>query len=103
MGDLTVPHFYLNVMDMSIEEITGEEFYSLPVPRRGSRTPRLSPESKAVVDLGEGHGLKFPCRWSHSKKSSCSGASIMYAVARRYGFRVQTRCIEGFLYIFRGR
>ena len=58
-------------------------------------------ESRAVSDLKEGTGIKFPCRWNHQRNGNCSGAVTIRAATKRYGQTTRIKCKDGNLYAWR--
>ena len=83
-------------MGITITPISKEEFLS----HRKGRPPMA--ETKAVVDLEQGTGIKFPCRWNHHHdRGLCYGASTIRAATRRHGQTVKFTCKGGTLYAWR--
>ena len=83
---------------MQIIRITEDEFRGLS-PLMG---PHLCAEAQAVLSLEPGTGLKVPCRWRHRGGGrNCGGLSVLGGAAHRHGFRVECRCTDGWLYVFR--
>ena len=75
---------------MAITPITKEEF--------------PGGESKAVLDLEEETGIKFPCRWKHSNKpNQCSGVGAMRNRTRKQGQPTTLRCKDGTVYAWRAK
>ena len=59
-------------------------------------------ESRAVSDLKEGTGIKFPCRWKHHcKTNQCYGASNLRAKTRGMGHITNFTCKDGTVYAWR--
>lgn len=85
---------------MSIEALSREEWAAVVATRRFGRRP-LNPETRALIDLPIGSGLKFPCRWNHDGKGQCSGAATLFHTAHRMGFKVRTHCRDGTLYVWK--
>lgn len=67
----------------------------------GRHVPRHSEESSAIRALAVGEGFKVPCHWRHNSTGSCGGVSIAHSVAKKHSMKVQTRCKDGVLYVFR--
>jgi hypothetical protein len=84
--------------EIEIMPITEEEFTSHEWRRRKRRS--TSPEARAIVALEKETGIKFPCRWNHSREG-CAGAAILRAVTRRYGQTARFRCAESTMYVWR--
>ena len=83
---------------MEVTPISHEEFSGLSSWRTGRR---LMAESQAVVGLEAGTGVKFTCRWNHSKKGACTGVTTLRGTAKRYGQTTSFRCYQGTLYAWR--
>ena len=84
--------------EIEIMPITEEEFTSHEWRRRKGKL--LAPEARAIVALEKETGIKFPCRWNHSREG-CAGTAILRAVARRYGQTARFRCEESTMYVWR--
>jgi hypothetical protein len=85
--------------DVEIKAISKSEFMSQASNKRGAK---LQPESKAVIELKKGTGIKFPCRWKHrGKHGTCFGSASLRAAAKRYGQTTNFRCKEGTVYVWR--
>ena len=84
-------------MGITITPISQEEFVS-HAWRKGRP---LMAESQAAVDLEQGTGIKFPCRWSHRENGGCMGAAAIRAATKRSGQTTSFRCVGGNLYVWR--
>ena len=82
---------------MAITPISQEEFLN---QRRGLGRA-MTAETKAVVDLETGTGIKFPCRWNHQKNGTCVGVGNIRAATKRQGQTVKFTCKGGNLYAWR--
>ena len=59
-------------------------------------------ESRAISDLKEGTGIKFPCRWKHSDKTKqCYGVSNLRHTVKRCGHITTLTCKDKTLYVWR--
>ena len=64
-----------------------------------------SPIAKPLLEaLAVGNGFKIPCTWNHSTKRrgrNCHGMTIFNHAAKRMGIKVNQRCKDKMLYIWR--
>ena len=81
---------------MEITPITRGEF----LDQRRGQGRALMAETKAVVDLEQGTGIKFPCRWNHQKNGGCVGVKTIRAAAIRHGLVVKFKCKDGNLHVW---
>jgi hypothetical protein len=79
---------------MNIEHVPFDEF-----PRRLGGAPPQE-EFDAVRALKPGEHIRFPCRWEHPH-GSCVGCSRALSGVRGHGFKVETRCREGYVHVRR--
>ena len=82
---------------MEITPITRDEFLD---QRRGQGSVMMA-ETKAVVDLEQGTGIKFPCRWNHQQNGGCFGVKAIRAATVRHGLVVKFTCKDGNLYVWK--
>jgi hypothetical protein len=82
---------------MPITHISKEEFLAVHV-----RAPHeTSAEVTALLALAPDEGLRMPCRWNHYRKTQCRGGMLLHHAAKRHGFKVNTACKRGILYVWR--
>ena len=88
---------------MGIQSFGQQEWDALPAQKHRGATP--SPEMAAVRAVQPTQGVSFPCHWRHryssNKNGACSGVVGAYKAAKRYGFRIHSRCVEGTVYVYR--
>ena len=65
-----------------------------------SKSPIAKP---LLVALAVGNGFKIPCTWNHNpgKRQNCHGMSIFNHAAKKMGIKVNQRCKDKMLYIWR--
>ena len=68
---------------MTIKRISKEAFFGTYVKR--AHPPRCA-EVQALCDLPIPGGMQMPCRWKHSGRGTCHGASFMGHAAKTNGF-----------------
>ena len=84
---------------MTINRITREQFTGLPNVHLGRTN---CTESVTVRKLPFDQGVSMSCRWRHYRaEHHCGGVALMHHVARRNGFLVSTRCMDGVLYVWK--
>jgi hypothetical protein len=81
------------------ESVTQEEFDALPHSDGGAGRTE---EGKLILALEPLTGIKFPCRWNHSGKSTaCNGLTNFRGSWKRHGLDAKGRCRDGTVYVFR--
>ena len=83
---------------MTFTRISKEEFFSTYVKRA---RPSRCAEVQALCDLPIPGGMQMPCRWKHSGRGVCHGASVLAHAAKANGFAVKTYCQDGVLHVWK--
>ena len=82
------------------QRISREEFDSV---RPNTFKGRIAPETQDLLSLPYNEGVKMVCRWKHTgvNNGTCNGAILFAHVAKRYDFRVRTKCKAGTLLVLK--